>query len=380
MPHLLREYAKNLGVKISKPIVSNHFFPIEFDNYITISIDDENQSKSYKNYDIVFFILKPFLKKYDIKVVQISGKSQISGVDKFLNIPFKQQAYVISNGLLHFGVDGALNHLSSLRKKPTVTLFGNIYANINKPLFSSSSLNMNLEPDWDKNPCFSNVDPKQQINNIKPEKIAQSIINLLKKEKAKVNFKTIYQGSAFNQTIIEVVPSSFCNIQTSNNQEIFIRVDYGFDQQAFTEFCKRHKCTIFTDKVIKAEDIAPLSSNINNMFFFVHPDDDLIPDKYFNDLKSLNINPVILVNEKEHLSAVRNKYFDLVVKHYNGNSKKPDQVTSKSRFLCTKHLIANGKKYPSYAHWKNNIDNSDKVIDSADYWKESEYFYIYEQN
>ena len=27
-----------------------------------------------------------------------------------------------------------------------------------------------------------------------------------------------------------------------------------------------------------------------------------------------------------------------------------------------------------------NSDNSDKVIDSADYWKESEYFYIYEQN
>ena len=53
MPHLLREYAKNLGVKISKPIVSNHFFPIEFDNYITISVDDENQSKSYKNYEIL---------------------------------------------------------------------------------------------------------------------------------------------------------------------------------------------------------------------------------------------------------------------------------------------------------------------------------------
>lgn len=380
MPHLLKEYAKNLGVKISKPVVKNHFFPIEFENYITVSVDEENQSKNYKNYDIVFFILKPFLQKHNIKVVQISGKRLINGVDKALNIPFKQQAYVISKGLLHFGVDGALNHLSSLRRKPTVTLFGNTYANINKPLFSSSSLNINLEPNWDKNPCFSNVDAKQQINNIKPEEIAQSIINLLKKEKAKVNFKTIYQGPAFNQTVIEVVPSSFCDIQTQENQEIFLRVDYGFDQQAFTEFCRRHKCTIFTDKIIQAEDLAPLSSNINNIFLFVHPDDDLIPENYFNDLKSLNINPVVLVREKDHLSPVRNKYFDLVVKHYNANAQKPKNASSKSRFLCTKHLIADGKKYPSYAHWKNNLDNSDQVIDSDDYWRESEYFYIYEQS
>lgn len=238
MPHLLKEYAKNLGVKISKPVVKNHFFPIEFENYITVSVDEENQSKNYKNYDIVFFILKPFLQKHNIKVVQISGKRLINGVDKALNIPFKQQAYVISKGLLHFGVDGALNHLSSLRRKPTVTLFGNTYANINKPLFSSSSLNINLEPNWDKNPCFSNVDAKQQINNIKPEEIAQSIINLLKKEKAKVNFKTIYQGPAFNQTVIEVVPSSFCDIQTQENQEIFLRVDYGLSNKLLQSFAE----------------------------------------------------------------------------------------------------------------------------------------------
>ncbi len=380
MPHLLKEYAKNLGVKTSKPIVKNHFFPIEFDKYITIGIDDENQSRNYKNYDIVFFILKPFLIKHGIKIVQLSGKSLIKGVDKALNIPFKQQAYVISKGLLHFGVDGALNHLSSLRAIPTVTLFGNTYANINKPLFSNSSLNVNLEPNWDKNPCFGSVDPKQQINTIKPEVIAQSIIDLLKKEKAKVNFKTIHQGSSFNQVIVEVVPSSFCNIQLQNNQEIFLRLDYGFNQEAFIEFCKRYRCTIFTNKPINLEHVKLYSNNINNIFIFAKPSDDLIPDNYFNDLKSLNINPVILVKDKNHLSEIRNKYFDLVVKHYNPNAEKPKDVSSKSKFLCTKHLIADGKKYPSYAHWKNNLDKNDKVIDSPEYWGESEYFYIYEQS
>jgi hypothetical protein len=61
MPHLLKEYAKNLGVKISKPIVKEHFFPINFDKYITLSVDQNNSSKDYKHYGVVFFILKTFL-------------------------------------------------------------------------------------------------------------------------------------------------------------------------------------------------------------------------------------------------------------------------------------------------------------------------------
>ena len=63
MPHLLEEYAKNLGVKISLPVVNDHFFPLMIDNYITISNDDEVESKHYPYYDIVLNLLKPFLEE-----------------------------------------------------------------------------------------------------------------------------------------------------------------------------------------------------------------------------------------------------------------------------------------------------------------------------
>ena len=36
MPHLIKEYAKSLGVKTSKPVVKDHFFPVLADKYITI--------------------------------------------------------------------------------------------------------------------------------------------------------------------------------------------------------------------------------------------------------------------------------------------------------------------------------------------------------
>ena len=52
MSHLIEEYAKNLGVKISLPVVKDHFFPITFDNYITISNDDDVESKHYPFYSV----------------------------------------------------------------------------------------------------------------------------------------------------------------------------------------------------------------------------------------------------------------------------------------------------------------------------------------
>ena len=53
MPHLLREYAKNLGVKISKPIVKEHFFPINFDAPIAaFSVAFINKFKNFLSIDI----------------------------------------------------------------------------------------------------------------------------------------------------------------------------------------------------------------------------------------------------------------------------------------------------------------------------------------
>ena len=381
MPHLLKEYAKNLGVKISKPILKEHFFPIEYDNYITLSVEDGIPSKYYRYYEIVFFILKPFLNKFGIKIIQISGSKKVKGVDKAINLPFKQQAFVISKGLLHLGTDGVINHLASFKKVPTVTLFGNTYANLNKPLFSSSSNNINLEPIWDKKPCFANDDGKQQISNIEPETVAQSIVNLLKKEKVKINFRTLHKGVSFSQSIIEVVPTNFSHLgNLPPNQDIFIRADYGIEEDAFMKYSSNYKCSIFSDKPLSPQILSSQRNNINTLFIFVKPDDRVIPQSYFNDLKRLNINSILVVKEKDDLAKIRNIYFDHNVRHYNAKGKRIENATAQSRFLCTKVLIEGGKKYLSYAHWKKGLDENDLVIDSDDYWRESEYFYIYEQD
>jgi hypothetical protein len=378
MPHLIKEYAKNLGVKISKPTVKEHFFPINFNKYITISVDQNNPSRNYKHYAVVFFILKQFFEKHGIKVIQLGGTTKIDGSDVALTLPFKQQAYVVSKSLLHLGCDGETNHLSSLKKRPTITLFGNTFTSVNKPLFCSSSLMINLEPTWNKKPSFSNV--ADDINNILPEKIAESIIKLIKLEKCKVNFKTIRAGSAYENKIVEVIPTTFHNLSLQPNQELFLRADYGVEKQAFSKYCQNYKVNIFSKALIKPDFMQSFASNIKNIFLRVKKEDEIIPDSYFKIIKNMKINLVLLSERKKDLNYLQNIYFDATVQEYRPESEKKFKVKNTYKILAAKRLICNGKEYLSESHWKKNLDNNNKMLDSEESLSEIELFYIYEQS
>jgi hypothetical protein len=76
MSHLIEEYAKNLGVKIGKPVICEHFFPIIAEKYITVCLEGELESKKYKYFNIALDAIKTLLQKHSIKIVQIgSSKS-----------------------------------------------------------------------------------------------------------------------------------------------------------------------------------------------------------------------------------------------------------------------------------------------------------------
>ena len=250
MPHLLKEYAKSLGVKSSKPIIKDHFFPITFDKYITISNDDNTQSKDYGYYSIVFNLLRGILNERGIKIIQLGGNSKIDGVDMAIKVSFKQQSFIISKSILHLGSDGVLNHTSSAKNIPTISIFGNTLPEINKPLFSSSAKTINLCPEWDKKPCYDAVDPKKQINKVKPEVVAQSILDLLN-IKTKIDFNTLYVGNSFNQAILEIVPTKMMNLRVAQNQKILLRADYGVDENVLIEYCQKNKVSICSNKIIQ---------------------------------------------------------------------------------------------------------------------------------
>ena len=380
MPHLLEEYAKNLGTKISLPIVKDHFFPLLVDKYITLSNDDSVQSKHYSYYDIVLNLIKPALKQENIKIVQLGGESKIEGVDTALKLSFKQQSFILSRSLLHVGSDNVLNHLASAKKVPTVNIFGNTFPKINRPIFSKWNLNINLAPVWDKKPCFSNTDPKKQINTIKPEKIASSILDLLKIGRETIKFKTLHIGENFNQKIVEVIPTVFFPIKVLEGQIPLVRADYGFNEDVFLRFCQSYKVSVYANKLIQTHGLKAIADNIQTFFIFVDSSWDTIPATYFKTLKNLNIECMLLVKKEKDLAIMRNKYFDTPVHLYKPEKTSPCKISDGARFLSEKRIVEGDKEYLSYAHWKKKLDGDNRVLDTPEYWRESDHFYIYESN
>jgi len=379
MSHLIEEYAKNLGVKISRPIINDHFFPTVADKYITIGSEEHKPAKHYKHYNIVLTLLKPVLQANDIKVVQLGAGKPIEGVHNIFNISFKQKCFVLSNSLLHLGCDGVLSHAASAKNIPTVNLFGNTFPSTNRPLFSANKLNINLAPEWDNKPCFNVQDPKSEINKIKAEDVAGAILKLLKVDSS-INFTTKHVGANFGQIAVEVVPTSFSPISVAEGQILFLRVDYGYDEATFLQYAKNHKVTIISDKLIQPHGLKDISGNVTGLFIFVDPSWETIDESYFKILKNWNIPCTLLVKDKSQLGQIRNKYFDTPVRLYNPERPKVQGLKENAQFFSSKRLLEGGKEYLSYAHWKKGLDSNNKVLDSVDYWKELDHFYIYEQN
>tara|TARA_R110002020_G_scaffold349931_1_gene563382 strand:- start:161 stop:1303 length:1143 start_codon:yes stop_codon:yes gene_type:complete len=380
MPHLLEEYAKNLGVKISLPIVSDHFFPLIADKYITLCNDDEVESKHYPYYDMVLNLIEPFLRQKNIKVVQLGGKTKIKGVSTALNLSFKQQSFILSRSLLHVGSDNVLNHLASAKQIPTINIFGNTFPNINRPIFSKPSFNVNIAPKWNKKPSFSDVDPQKQINTIKPEKIASCILESLKLNKVPISFKTLYVGEKFKQKVVEFVPTSFTPLALQEGQVVAVRADYGFNEDAFLRVCKSYKVSVYSNQLIQPHGLKDIAANLQTLFIFADADWDTIPSSYFKMLKNLNIECVLLVKEEKDLPVIRNKYFDIPVRSHLSPKDPPCKISENSRFLSEKRIVEGGKEYLSYAHWEKGLDKNNEVLDTPEYWRESDHFYIYESD
>lgn len=214
-------------------------------------------------------------------------------------------------------------------------MFGNTLPDINKPLFSSSSKTINLQPKWDKKPCYNAVDPQLQINSIKPEIIAQNILDLLK-HKQKINFTTLHVGQNFKAKMLEIVPTTMMNLNVSQDQGILIRADYGFNEQVFLQYCKSANVSICCDKLIQPHGLKQIANNVKDFFLIIDKNMDTIPEKYFRLVKSMNINLVILCEREEDVPILRNKYFDLVVKVAYPKVEKPNNLGVKTNFLPTK--------------------------------------------
>ena len=172
MSHAIEEYAKCLGVKVGQPVISEHFYPVPSDNYITINTDNKKfTSKNYDHWVIVFELIRHKLKENNIDVIQVGGAEDLplKCVDcSILGVSLKQMSYIVKNSKLHFGPDTFISHIASAFDINSIILYGNSYPECSAQVWNKESKSIKLTPDFSEiKPSFNPNETIKRITLIK---------------------------------------------------------------------------------------------------------------------------------------------------------------------------------------------------------------------
>lgn len=387
MSHLIQEYAKSLGVKIGKPFLIDHFYPINAEKYITIHCDNKIDSKYYEYFPQVLNLLSPILKQNGYKIFQVGSINdpELKNVDgNLLNLNFKQSSYVLKNSSLHIGIDSLPVHIASAYDVPIVVLYSHVFPLNANPFWSSPDKVEILESKRDvvPKPSFSYQELPKTIRTIDPEDIVNAALKLLKIPKI-INFKTLFIGQYFHIPSVEVVPNFKANIEDQNGKLLIIRNDLveTLNLDSLNFWVSKNKSIIITNQEIPFNFLRNNFQNIEKIIFKI---DKYTPNKeYLIALKRSKISFILLTQDKENLPKIRNDFFDFQVELDKSihNIEKLPTVNNESLFFSNKILISNGKLYSSEAHLKNEktLDSGpQKSYDDPIFWKDIDYFYFYE--
>jgi ADP-heptose:LPS heptosyltransferase len=371
MSHIAEVYAKDLGVKISRPVIADHFFPGLPDKYITFQASNKMPAKDYKYWDLVISLIKPYIG--DIKIIQVGGPKdpQTKGIDVFAPSSYRQMNYIIKNGQAHFGVDSLPMHVASVYDKPIVGLFSNLYKENAVPLWNKETKAICLEPDFSEcKPSFgANC---QRINEIKPETIAQAILDQLG-IKEKIKFKTIRIGSHFNNEVVEVIPNFFGYSKELAGKPVNIRGDLHFNLNNICQWSQMCMASLHLSEIFNTEDLQYMP-NLKQVIYEYDEHEETDLSEFFKILKNRKIQVVIRVKDKNKISDVRLKYFDFNVIEDN----EPREEIKAAKFISKKRFVSNAEVFKSESSAKR-LDKSNNFVYDETSSKELESLYLYDE-
>lgn len=387
--NLLERSSLDSGLKITKPEIIEHFFPLPFNNYIVLQADAKFESRKYEYWIEVLALIGPELNKKDIKIVTIGAPGEITihgTYDLVGKTTINQLAYIIRNSKLVLAPDSLSCHFAGMYNVPLVGLYSNMYPEQSQPYFGDKSKQIFLEPDRKgQKPTYSAIEHPKTINWIKLEVIAASVLNLLNLEHEKFD-ETLYIGQYYTKKIIENVPDQVITLEGLGIDTIIERMDFLHNEDNLAEQLKLSKASIITKRPINHNLIRSFKDKIIEVIYEIDEKHDI---SFVDCLQKNGINYVLFTYKTESwLNPIKLDYFDyrmINIKNVITKNDIPeikDIDSAKIIFKSNKFTLSRGKIYLSKAHWLTDRftpsfqENTDRVIDSNEFWNESESFYL----
>ena len=363
MSSLAEVYAKDLGVKITKPTITDHYFPIYCNKYVCCDITTDTSSQQYEYWDVVNGLLKPIFADHNIGTIEIPKA-----------ITNKQKNFIIKKSLMYFGVANHFVNIADSYELPSVSLLSNMYEQ-NFNLFKKAKV---ITPDFTEiKPSYSPQENPKRINEIKPEQIAQSILDGLG-IKHKINFKTIRIGQNFKTDIVEIEPNFFAHSNELVGKPVNIRGDLHFDLANISHWCTMCIVNLYVSDVFNIEALNTMPNLKQLIFKYEKKHDELDLHKFFKKLKNKKAQIIILTEDEEILSDLRLKYFDYNVIFDEKKSNISEKISDNCKYMSKKKFILNAEVYSSESSAKR-LDKSNSFVYDDISKSEIESFYIYDE-
>lgn len=389
--HILEQYSLSCGLKINKPNILDKYFPLPFNKYITFHAPSKFQSRKYDRWKYVLNLIKPYLDKNNIKIVQIGNKDEQIFQDSchITNgmTDFNQLAYIIKNSILLVGIDSFPIHLAAYYNVPIVGLYCNMHKEHSMPYWGDRQKQILIEShrNGDK-PSYSAFEAEKTINLISPEEIAKNILDLLD-IKNSINVKSLYFGASTSDSVIEMIPSHAIDVSNLNISHINVRMDRLFNLQTLETQLQISKCCILTNKPIDLDFLKKYKHNIIKIIFFINKKEFNL--KYIEGFSNLNIEYELVYKDgkENEINQLKMDYMDFaqVIKldpptlnlEYNKNLK----------LISSKKTLFNKKVYPSIYHADLDIEYkngnifpiSKEMIENKTFLEDLNFYYIFEE-
>jgi hypothetical protein len=264
---------------------------------------------------------------------------------------------------------------------PLVTLFGPSYYNTCEPFWKGE--HKFFSPDYSNTkPSYASDEVIKRVDSIFPDEVAYHVLKMLFREEKIKKIEPVHLGTSYGQPVIDVVPNfdKLTKFSIQDNTILSIRQDYTEEDKYLEKWISNYKCAIYINRNINISLLKKYKGNIQKIMVNLN---ESIPDDHISELQSTGIKMSITYTGLENINDVRLRLFPINIYEDTYNKKKdldkPSLLCDNSYFKSSLLLVSNNKTYSSKASLDLNIEKSnlEKVIDSEDFYKELEFFKIY---
>lgn len=382
--HRLESFALSCNAKIDKPHVESLFYPIIQDNFICISSTSNYDSKKYDYFDDVVFHINPYLEKNNIKILQIgnSEDTPLFYCSHYLNTNRLHNSYILSKSLMYLG---------------NFNLYANIASSFNKKIVCPSNVDYvkSFSPYWsDENHCRIIVNNKNNsmpsssaseipktINDVMPEVVAASVLDLLGIKHDLNKIETVFIGNNYHNKTIDIVPTLSFNPSIDLQGGVNVRLDKSFVPEALPGIAQNRKLHVVTDRKIDPGILNAVKESLESISFFI---DKKTPQSDIEDIMRSGKKVNLVTKDKKNIDKIRLNFLDQDVQLIEQKDSDRASALKKSatfeelNFLSKKNVVHETQVYNSFLSYEGK-QNTSKVKNHKVFWEDLEYFRVFKE-